>query len=90
VNTFVIQIIRTVIPLAVAFVVSLLARIAIPIDPAVVDELSSGLGLLVASLYYIGVAWLERRWAWFGWLLGVARNPVYAPLEAPSSRHRAI
>lgn len=84
-SNFVIQIIRTVVPMFVGLLVSLLASVAIPIPESIASGLELSLGTLAASLYYIGVAWLERKWSWFGWLLGVARNPVYpAPVHVPT------
>lgn len=81
-SNFIIAIIRTVIPYAVGWIAAQLALANIPIDPETVTAASNSLTVLLGSLYYIGVAWLERKWAWFGWLLGVARNPVYEPKHA--------
>ena len=76
-SNFIIAVIRTVIPILVGWAVGLLAAINIPVEPEVQAGLVVSLSALTASLYFIGVAWLARRWSWFGWLLGVARNPVY-------------
>ena len=84
-SNFIIAIVRTVIPIIVGWVVGLLAAINIPIEPDVQAGLVLSLSTLTASLYYLLVAWLERRWRWFGWLLGVARNPVY---EQPLANQR--
>lgn len=83
-SNFIIAIIRTVIPILVGWVVALLATASIPVDASIQAGLILSLSTLVSSLYYILVAWLERKWAWFGWLLGVARNPVY------EAKHRAV
>jgi len=76
-SNFAIAVIRTLVPIVVGWVVALLAAANIPISPEVETGAVLSLSTLVASLYYIGVAWLERRFKWVGWLLGVARNPVY-------------
>lgn len=78
-SNFIIAIIRTVVPIIVGWVVAQLARVGLDMPAEVVAETTTNITLLAASLYYIAVAWLERKWAWFGWLLGVARNPVYEP-----------
>lgn len=78
-SNFIIAVIRTVIPIIIGWVVGLLAAINIPVDPEIQAGLILSVSTLTASLYYVAVAWLERKWAWFGWLLGVARNPIYAP-----------
>lgn len=78
-SNFIIAIIRTVVPIIVGWVIAQLARVGLDMPAEVVAETTTNITLLAASLYYIGVAWLERKWAWFGWLLGVARNPVYEP-----------
>jgi hypothetical protein len=79
-SNLIIATIRTLVPYAVGLVLALVARV-IPLDlPAGTIEGATGeLVLLIGSLYYIGVAWLERKFPWFGWLLGVARNPIYEP-----------
>lgn len=77
-SNFIIAVIRTLIPIVVGWVVALLVSAGIHIDTDLAAGLIVSLSTLVASLYYIGVAWLERKWPWFGWLLGVARNPVYS------------
>jgi len=80
-SNFIIAIVRTVIPIIVGWAVGLLATINIPIDADIQAALIVSLSTLTASLYYVTVAALERRWQPFGWLLGVARHPVYAPAE---------
>jgi hypothetical protein len=81
VSNFLIAIIRTMIPVLVGHVIAWFVSIGVALPPDVEAGLALSLGTLLASLYYIGVAWLERKWPWFGWLLGVARNPVYAPVS---------
>lgn len=80
-NQFIIAIIRTIVPIVVGAVFAWLLSLGIPLPEDVKTEVTAGLTVLLSSLYYIGVAWLARKWAWFGWLLGVARNPVYEPKD---------
>ncbi|MEB0200565.1 hypothetical protein QN354_02195 [Cryobacterium sp. 5I3] len=84
-SNFFIAVIRSLIPIVVGWIVGLLVSLNVHVDPSITDGLILSASALAASLYYIGVAWLERQFPWFGWLLGVARNPVYA--SAP--RHSA-
>ncbi len=84
-SNFVIAVIRTVVPIIVGHILAFLVSIGVSLPPDVGATLTLSLGTLLASLYYVGVAWLERKWSWFGWLLGVARNPVYAPIATAAS-----
>ena len=77
-STFFVQVIRSVVPIIVGWLVGLLAAASITVSPDVQAGLVVSVSTLAASLYYIAVAWLERTYPVFGWLLGVARNPVYA------------
>lgn len=76
-SNFIIQIIRSVVPIAVGWVVGVLAAANVEIDAETKANLILSISTLAASLYYVLIAWFERRWAWVGWLLGVARNPIY-------------
>jgi hypothetical protein len=84
-NTFLVQVIRSLVSVVVGAVVGWLASLTIRVAPEVQVGLILSLSTLVTSLYYIGVAWLERKFPWFGWLLGVARKPVYAPLASTAA-----
>jgi hypothetical protein len=76
-HALIIQIIRTVVPYLVGLAVAWLATIGLGLPEDVVAGATAQLTVLVGSLYYLAVAWLERRFSWFGWLLGVARAPIY-------------
>lgn len=82
-SNFIIAVIRTVIPIVAGWVVALLTAANIPVEAEVQAGLIVSLSAIVSSLYYALVAWLERKWSWFGWLLGIARNPIY-PKPAPN------
>ncbi|MDJ0338276.1 hypothetical protein [Cryobacterium sp. PH31-O1] len=76
-SNFFIAIIRTFVPIAVGAVVGWLASVGLELDPEVQAQAVLGISTLAASLYYLGVAALAAKVPAFGWLLGVARNPVY-------------
>jgi hypothetical protein len=76
-SNFITAVIRSLVPIVVGWVIGLLAAISIRVDPEIQAGLIMSVSTLAASLYYVAVAWLERKYAWFGWLLGVARKPVY-------------
>lgn len=78
-SNFIIQLIRTVVPFVVGWVFAQLASLGLHLPAGTEEELVASLTLLVGSLYYAAVAWLERRYKWFGWLLGIARRPDYQP-----------
>ncbi|MFD5864346.1 hypothetical protein ACFWGP_05305 [Agromyces sp. NPDC127015] len=84
-DALIIQIIRTAVPYLVGLAVTWLASIGLNLDPDITAAAAAQLTVLVGSLYYLAVAWLERKWRWFGWLLGVARKPVYEPRRAKHS-----
>lgn len=73
------QIIRTLVPILVGWVVAKLAAAGLAVDHTVVGAISANVGVAAAWLYYASVSWLERKVPAFGWLLGVARTPVYGP-----------
>ena len=77
-SMFFVQVIRSVVPIVVGWLVGLLAAASVTIPAETESALVVSVSTLAASLYYIAVAWLERTYPVFGWLLGVARNPVYA------------
>jgi hypothetical protein len=82
VTNFVIALVRTVVPIVVGWLLAQLAAIGIHLPGDVEPQLISGLTALFGSLYYAAVAWLERKYKWFGWLLGIARNPEYRAKHA--------
>lgn len=78
-SNFIIQLVRTVVPFAVGWLFTQLARLGLHLPAGTDEELTASLVLVIGSLYYAAVAWLERRYKWFGWLLGIARRPEYQP-----------
>lgn len=78
-SAFIIQLIRTIVPFVVGWFLAQLAAAGLNLDPDAGRQLTEALTLLLGGLYYAAVAWLERRYKWFGWLLGIARRPDYEP-----------
>lgn len=81
------SIVRTFTPIIVGAVVGWFVTAGIPLDP----EFEGALTLLVAAafslIYYVAVRVLETYVApRFGWLLGIARQPVYVPDASTSTR----
>lgn len=94
-NSLIIQIIRSSVPVGVGAGITWLISIGLTIPEDVAANTSIALVALISSLYYIAVAALEKKIPAFGWLLGVARNPVYpaqgeVAISVPSSTETVI
>ncbi|MDY7528445.1 MULTISPECIES: hypothetical protein [unclassified Cryobacterium] len=76
-SQFIVATVRTLVPILVGFLLGQLARLGLEVSGPVADGLIVSIQTTAASLYYVAVAWLERKFPWAGWLLGIARNPVY-------------
>lgn len=69
--------IRTGVPIVVGTVVAwVLKHTAFSVDPASID---AWLEPICIGGYYSAVRWGEHKWPPLGWLLGVAKRPVYVP-----------
>lgn len=84
-NPLPVQIIRTIVPVAVGALVAWLLSLGVILPVEAVAGLEEFIVGLVTAVYYVGVSALERRWPEFGWLLGVARTPEY---DDKVGRHR--
>ena len=73
-NDYLVSLIRTVVPAAVAVAITWLANFGVEIDSTEAITFLTG---LVISIYYAVVRALERRFPWVGWLLGMPRPPTY-------------
>lgn len=75
--------VRTFVMLAVGWFVTWLARRwHIVLDADSTQAASMGATAIISALYYAIVRVLENRWKGFGWLLGLATKPKYAPVAA--------
>jgi hypothetical protein len=74
------SIVRTLVPYLVGLIVSVALELGVDLsqDPATIGAITSGITLLVGTVYYAIVRELETRVspAW-GWLLGRAKAPDY-------------
>ena len=73
-SDYVISIIRTVVPIAVGYVVAWAAGFGVELDDGVLVPALTG---VVSAIYYGLVRFLEQKWPNLGWLLGVAKTPSY-------------
>jgi hypothetical protein len=73
--------IRTYIPLLVTVLGTWLAQHGLNIDGTLLQVV---VGAALGAAYYAVVRFLEGHKAQFGWLLGVAKQPAYAPGPAPA------
>lgn len=72
--------IRTYVPLGVAWLVGWLASLGIDVSGDAKDALTFGIGTVVAMAYYTVVKKLERKFPWVTVFLGSSQQPVaYAP-----------
>ncbi len=79
-NDYFLSLIRTWTPIAVGSVLSWLAvKYGIAVPESISNEVTVGLTAALIAGYYGIVRALERRWPWFGKLLGKAKQPEYVP-----------
>lgn len=78
------SLIRTVVPVAVGWLISLPVVAALGVDSSVWTTLVTALATIV---YYVAVRLIERFvLPEIGWLLGYPSEPVYAPPPAAGKR----
>jgi hypothetical protein len=68
------SVIRSVVPVAVAALVSFALRYGVHLDTGATAD---ALGALAGSAYYALVRWAEEKFPNLGWLLGKAGTPSY-------------
>ena len=79
-SDYVTSLIRTAVPVAVgALAAWLSSKIGFVVDEQTQAGLIAGFTGLAVGLYYALIRWLETKVPQFGWLLGVARKPIYVP-----------
>ena len=78
------SLIRTYVPLAVAYLVGWLASLGITVTSEQQAAVAGAIGTVAAALYYAAVRWAERRWPALTVLLGSSKQPaVYTAGPAP-------
>lgn len=79
---YVTSLIRTGVPALVGVLAAWLSsKIGFVVDEQTQAGLIAAFTGLAIGLYYAVIRWLETKVPAFGWLLGVAKTPVYAPTE---------
>lgn len=76
-SDWLISYIRTYVPLGVFFVTGWLASNGVVVGDEAEAGLILGVSGLASAAYYAAVRTLERKWSWFGVLLGAPRQPSY-------------
>ena len=76
-SNFVIALIRTVVPMGVGVLATWLINLGVNVDQSAFEGLNEALVLFIGGLYYALIRYLEGKFPWFGWLLGVAKAPEY-------------
>lgn len=77
--------IRTFVGLGVgALVTWLFRRWNVVLDDSSTQAATIGATAVVSGVYYAVVRLLESKWKGFGWFLGLATKPKYAPVTAPA------
>ncbi|KKI16364.1 MULTISPECIES: hypothetical protein [unclassified Leucobacter] len=84
-----VALVRTVVPTAVGYLLSLIALAGLNLTEQTANLLTLLLTTVLTAVYYAAVRWLSTRWAWFGWLLGYPTNPTYTP-EPGTRRARRL
>lgn len=71
-------VVRTVVPLAVAGLTTILTALGADVDADTAAVLAPAVGVVVGALYYWGVRKIARRWPAVERLLLSARIPLYS------------
>lgn len=82
-SDFVLSQIRTYVPIAVGALVAWLSLKGIQLDSSAALALGTGLGGLIAAVYYFVVRLVEKKYPQAGVLLGSTSQPVYTPTVLP-------
>lgn len=81
------SVVRTVVPYIVGAVISWFAMAGIEVDPDLKANLTVAVTAGIGTLYYLAVRLLETYVApKFGWLLGLAKSPVYLATASPAGK----
>lgn len=85
------SLVRTVVPYLVGGVLTLLLGLGIKADGELKSTLTAALTLLFGTIYYAVVRVLETHVApKFGWLLGLAKTPVYVGVAEPIAKTEVV
>jgi hypothetical protein len=81
VSDFVVSLIRTNVPILVGGFIGWLVSLGVTVPEEAQGALTAALVVAGSAAYYAAVRALEKRWPWFGYLLGSKAAPTY---EAPA------
>lgn len=73
----IVSLIRTWVPVAIGSVLTWLVGLGVVIPEDAEAGLAVGLTGVTIAVYYAVVRFLEKRWPWFGYLLGRKTPPTY-------------
>ena len=73
----VLSLIRTYVPVAVGSFISWLVTLGVVLDPTAEAGLITALTGLLIAVYYTVARLLEKKWPFFGFLLGSKKQPEY-------------
>lgn len=71
-SNVVIGAIRTITPMVIGWVITVLA-----LPDGLSEQLEGAFFVIVSGFYYLVARWLAEKWDWAGWLLGFNSEPVY-------------
>lgn len=74
-NDLIPSLIRTYVPIIVGALAGWLAALNINVTDDTKAALVLGISGLASAAYYTAIRLLEKRWPWFGSLLGLAKSP---------------
>lgn len=86
-SNYVTSVIRTLVPLVVGTVVSFLAENGLDLDQ---EQITAWLIPLVVGVYYAVARFIELKVPAAGWLLGVPKQPGYAPGSITTPPHGSV
>ena len=76
-SDFVTSLIRTYVPTGVGIVVAWITAAGVELEAGTELALSGAIVAVVTAVWYFAARLLEARWPAAGYLLGVAKTPVY-------------
>lgn len=83
-NDYLVSMVRTLVPAAVAAVLTWLAtRWGVVLDEGTSAQVTTGVTSLVLAVYYAAARAAESRWPAAGWLLGAPVKPSYGVATDP-------
>jgi hypothetical protein len=76
-SDLIISAVRTYVPWAVGAGIAYLVNAGFDIAPEISAAAAVAAVGLISAAYYVAARWLEARFPWLGFLLGVPKTPSY-------------